>query len=67
MPTEFTVVGEHRDDPTEFLVVGADGTTYAYLPDQERFVPVEPGEDWVVFAGAETLEDVAPATDGAEP
>ncbi len=67
MPNEFTVVGENNDDASQFLVVGADGNYYGYSPSQERFVPVEPDEQWTVFASADALEDVAPAKEGAQP
>jgi len=44
----FAAVGEHRDDPTRLLLLGADGYHYAYsLPDGPP-APVVPGDDWLV-------------------
>jgi hypothetical protein len=53
MPNEFTVVGEHRDDRTQLLVLGADGQYYRYLPAQDRFTQVEPDGAWLVFEDAD--------------
>lgn len=48
MPTIFAVVGERRDDPREWLLLGEDGQHYAYpLPDGPA-LPVEPDAGWVV-------------------
>lgn len=67
MPNEFTVVGENNDNTAHLLVVGTDGHYYGYLPDQERFVPVEPDDGWTVFDGAGVLDEIAPAKEGAHP
>ena len=48
MPIEFTVVGEHRDDDTHLLVVGADGKYYDYAAGRDHFSLVDPDERWVV-------------------
>ena len=45
-PTEFLVVGEHRDDPLHLLLLGADGRHYVYsLPDGSTS-PVKPDDGW---------------------
>jgi hypothetical protein len=49
MPVEFTIVGEHLDDPTQLLVLGADGVYYAYDPAHERLAPTEPDEQWMLL------------------
>ncbi|MGD9713791.1 MAG: hypothetical protein AB7V46_17275 [Thermomicrobiales bacterium] len=46
MQIEFTVVGEHREEPSRFLVVGADGDYYEYDPAREHIAAVEPDERW---------------------
>ncbi len=56
MPNEFSVVGEHRDDSTHLLVIGIDGQYYSYLPEREDFVPVEPGEEWVIYRDRDAVE-----------
>ncbi len=48
MTNEFTVVGEHREDELELLVLGADGSYYGYRPAQELFRSVEPDGNWVI-------------------
>lgn len=43
-PTELAVVGEHKTDPEQLLLLGADGHYYAYsLPDATT-APVEPDD-----------------------
>ncbi len=66
MPNEFTGVGENKDDGSRFLVVGADGNSYAYFPSRDEIAPVEPDDQWTMFASAKVLEEVAPAKEGAE-
>jgi hypothetical protein len=47
-PNELTVVGENRDDPSQLLMMGTDGSYYAYsLPDEDWSV-VKPDDRWVV-------------------
>jgi len=42
------VVGENKDDPSQLLTMGTDGSYYAYsLPDGAT-QPVEPDEGWVM-------------------
>lgn len=58
MPNEFTVVGEHKEDPLQLLVLGADGGYYGYRLAQESLHPVEPDEQtWVITIRAEA-EDI---------
>jgi hypothetical protein len=35
MPIEFTVVGEHREDLSQYVVIGTDGHYYEYEPARE--------------------------------
>ncbi len=56
MPNEFSLVGEHRDDTTQLLVMGTDGRYYRYFPEREQFTPIEPGEEWVVYQGPDEVE-----------
>lgn len=45
-PTELTVVGENKQDPSQLLVMGVDGSYYAYsLTDGDARV-VEPDDRW---------------------
>ncbi len=47
-PNELAFVGENKDDPTQLLVMGTDGSYYAYsLPDGDTRV-VEPDDHWNV-------------------
>jgi hypothetical protein len=55
MPNEFLVVGEHREDKSQFLLLGADGAYYGYDPASERIALTEPDEQWELlpdFEGA---------------
>ena len=55
MPIEYTVVGEHRDDETQLLVVGADGKYYGYAAAHDHFSPVEPDDQWIVQPRSDDL------------
>lgn len=47
-PNELAVVGENKDDPTLLLLMGTDGSYYAYsLPDGSTR-EVEPDDRWDV-------------------
>lgn len=47
-PTELAVVGENKRDPSQLLVMGADGSYYAYsLPDGDTRA-VEPDDHWTI-------------------
>lgn len=48
MTNEFTVIGEHRENPLELLVLGADGGYYGYRLSHEDVLPVEPDENWII-------------------
>lgn len=50
MVNVFTVVGEHKADDTRLLVLGNDGRYYDYFPARQRFVPVQPGTHWLIYA-----------------
>ena len=51
MTIEFTVVGEHREDPSQFLVIGTDGQYYGYDPSREQLVAIEPDARWELIRG----------------
>ena len=51
-PVELAVVGEHKDDPEELLLLGKDGNYYAYSTATEAILPVEPDEQWDVQTDA---------------
>jgi hypothetical protein len=46
VPNRYAVVGEHRDNPDQYLVRGDDGQYYAWDLATEQTTPVEPGEEW---------------------
>lgn len=53
MTNEFTVVGEHREDELELLVLGADGSYYGYRPAQEAIRPVQLDDEiWIITRDA---------------
>lgn len=47
-PTELAVVGENKDDPSQLLVMGTDGSYYAYSLSDGGARVVEPDDHWVV-------------------
>lgn len=47
-PIELAVVGEHKDNPEELLLIGPDGSYYAYSPTKGNPEPVEPDDTWEV-------------------
>ena len=53
MTNEFAVIGEHREDNTNLLVLGADGRYYEYDPAHEQFSTIEPDERWLRFSSTE--------------
>lgn len=57
MPNEFMVVGEHKEDESELLVMGADGKYYEYDLQRDRFSPVEPDDQWEIFPSAEEVSN----------
>lgn len=61
MVSVFTAVGEHQVDTMRLLVLGIDGSYYAYNLMRQTFLPVNPDRDWVVYgrSGAE-MESVCP-------
>ena len=46
MTNLYVVVGEHGDNPDQFLVLGEDGNYYAWDVSAEQTRPVEPGDEW---------------------
>jgi hypothetical protein len=74
MVNVFTVVGEHKTDATRLLVLGSDGKYYDCVPARQRFVPVEPGTHWLIYAhrtphaaGSATVEVHPPARAAKRP
>ena len=57
MTNVFAIVGEHREEPGRFLLLGDDGQFYAYAADDGRTIEVEPTDEWELDANAETLAD----------
>jgi hypothetical protein len=56
-PNELAVVGEHKEDPEQLLLLGADGHYYAYTLADGNPTPVELDEHWEVEA-ASTQEEL---------
>ena len=49
MSRQFTVVGEHRYEPTYLLIVGDDGRYYAYFPKRNEFSRVKLDHQWRLY------------------
>jgi hypothetical protein len=60
-PNELAVVGENKNDPSQLLLLGADGHYYAYsLPDGDT-KEVDPNDDWdVEFPATQELFSITP-------
>lgn len=63
MPVEFTIVGEHLDDPAHLLVLGADGAYYDYDPAHERLAPTEPDARWLLLPTRDEATDWTPTAE----
>jgi hypothetical protein len=59
MTNLFSVVGEHRDDPNQLLLLGSDGIHYATSTRVSDPVPIEPGEDWLIDERVPDWDDVS--------
>lgn len=46
----FSVVGQHRDDPSRILLMGDDGRFYQFDSLETEPIPVEPDGEWVIEA-----------------
>jgi hypothetical protein len=55
MTNVFSVVGEHRAEPTRLLLLGDDGHFYAYATGKGQPTEVEPSEDWELDRDAAAL------------
>lgn len=47
-PTDLSVVGENKDDPSQLLLLGSDGNHYAYSLPEDSIQQVEPDDRWDV-------------------
>jgi hypothetical protein len=47
-PAELLVVGEHRSDPLQLLLLGTDSNFYSYSMSTGATVQTEPDANWVV-------------------
>jgi hypothetical protein len=47
-PAELLVVGEHRSDPLQLLLLGTDSNFYSYSMSSGATVQTEPDANWVV-------------------
>ncbi len=59
MPTVFSVIGEHRDDPDRLLALGSDGRHYALVLPSGTASPTDPGKEWAIDPHPPDPEDVA--------
>ena len=58
MTTVYSVVGEHRDDPTRLLALGSDGRHYALDFPTGDASPTEPDDAWRLDPDAPDAEDI---------
>ena len=55
-PNELAVVGENKNDPSQLLLLGADGHYYAYSLPEGDTREVDPNDDWdVEFPASQEL------------
>ena len=45
-PTDAAVIGERKDDPDQLLLLGENGSYYAYSIPTDTVAPIEPDENW---------------------
>ncbi len=48
MTNIFNVIGQHREEPSWLLLVGAYGHYYAYATEDAEPREVEPNDQWVI-------------------
>ncbi len=49
MPTDYAVIGEHREDDQHLLLLGEDGEHYDYHLGRDHVAPIEElDEQWVI-------------------
>ena len=58
MTTVYSIVGEHSDDPSQLLALGADGQLYALVLSHGTLTPVDPDDSWRLDPEAPDLEDM---------
>jgi hypothetical protein len=58
MPTVYSVIGEHRDNPDRLLALGSDGKHYALTLPSGATAPTEPGDEWAIDSLPPDPEDV---------
>ena len=46
MTNVFAVVGEHRQEPGRFLLIGDDGRFYAYASTESEPIATKPSDEW---------------------
>jgi len=60
MTTEYSVIGEHKQDDGHLLVMGEDGQPYDYALTSETIEPVEIDDRWRIDEDADSdVEGVA--------
>ena len=56
----YAVIGEHKTEPDQLLIMDADGQCYAWLLSTDETQPIQPDDTW--------RWDVSPPTEqGGEP
>jgi hypothetical protein len=61
MPTVFSVIGEHRDDPNHLLMLGSDGQHYDYQLTDGTTMPTDPSavpDTWVIDPQLPPLDEM---------
>lgn len=51
-PNDLAVIGENKHDPSQLLLLGADGHYYAYSLPEGETEEVDPDDDWEVESTA---------------
>jgi hypothetical protein len=58
MTSVFALIGENRDDPYSWLVIGDDGQQYRYQLPGRTTTPVAPDASWVIDPHPPPLDEL---------
>ena len=59
MTNQFSIIGQHRDNPNQLLLIGDDGQRYSTDISMSEPVPVDSEDEYVVDASIDTFDDVS--------
>jgi hypothetical protein len=59
MTNQFSIIGQHRENPDQLLLIGDDGQRYATDISMSDPVPVESDEDYLIDEYVADFDDLS--------